>query len=384
MKKYILVCQVTRSLVIDIVNAMVRKGAHVILFSSVLEEGSVKLHESVEVNLFGSYSHVSRSMKLYYWTTFTIRSFFKVLCRSKDHELVIISTPPFSQFIGLLMSKIRKQRFHLIIWDLYPDVFVNLRWLSNRSLIYRIWSRLNTSSFYYSSSLITIAESMSKAICRYTIREPNIIYNWVSDENIAPVSRPSNKFVLKHNLVNDFVVMYSGNMGLTHNMELIVACAERLNAESGIKFVLIGNGMKRQWIEQQKTSRNLSNMLVLDFQDQSIFPHAIAAADINIVTLSPGAESVSVPSKTYSILAAGSCVLALSSKESELSSLIERHQCGRNFEGDDLDNVSAFILELKGNARLCGQFKKNASMAAKCYTKENAVRYADLLMDYSL
>ena len=79
--------------------------------------------------------------------------------------------------------------------------------------------------------------------------------------------------------------------------------------------------------------KKLKNVLLLPYQKKEILPFSLGAADIGIVTLSEGAENISVPSKTYYTLAAGSAIIALASLESELALLIEKYNCGKLHSG---------------------------------------------------
>jgi glycosyltransferase involved in cell wall biosynthesis len=188
-----------------------------------------------------------------------------------------------------------------------------------------------------------------------------------------------NTFAQKHGLTDKLVVMYSGNLGLTHDIESIVYTAEYLKENTNIHFVVIGDGAKKAKITQYVTDKKLTNVLMLPYQDNDVLPYSLSCADIGVVTLSQGAETISVPSKTYYTLAAGSVILALASHESELGVLIDSHQCGKVFGNPEIADIAKFIEELVANKTKLATYKENARKASFNYTPENAKRYYDYI-----
>ena len=108
-----------------------------------------------------------------------------------------------------------------------------------------------------------------------------------------------------------------------------------------------------------------------------MLPFSLASADIGIITLGKGAENISVPSKTYYTLAAGSAILALASAESELALLIDKYNCGKYFSAEQTKEIANYINTLFLNKDLLNQYKKNARSASQDFTPENAKLYYD-------
>lgn len=377
--KYIFIVQVTRQLSIDIINNFVDNGAEVELITGIVEPNYADLNSKVKVKCFLKYDNSSSIKRLLTWSVFTFLSFFYVLFKSRKKELIVITTPPFIVFVALLLKKIRNQKYHLIIWDLYPDVLVNFNVLSNESFAIRIWKKLNKNAFNNSENIFTLGKHLAVAIEKYTSKQAIVIQNWTNTGFIKPINRDENLFLKKHNLLDSFVVMYSGNLGLTHNIEAIVDAAEILQSNSKIKFVIIGEGAKKEKIEKSVREKQLQNVLLLSYQEKEMLPYSLTAADIGVVTLSRGAESISVPSKTYYTLAAGAAVLALAEKESELSLLIKKYDCGVSINNADAPMVGEFINEMFINANELNKYKQNARKASFDFSPQNAKLYYDYI-----
>jgi glycosyltransferase involved in cell wall biosynthesis len=216
---------------------------------------------------------------------------------------------------------------------------------------------------------------LSEAIKKYTDKEPVIIPNWTNVDFIKPVLKPENPFVLTHRLLDKFIVMYSGNLGITHDLETIVSVAELLKNEKEIIFVIIGEGAKREKIARLIKEKELANLLLLPYQERETLPYSLGAADVGVITLGKGAEHVSVPSKTYYTLAAGAAVLALASPDSELGILIDEYACGKLFSGEQHNEIADFIYSLSKNKELLNQYRKNARVASLNFSPENAKTY---------
>ena len=121
----------------------------------------------------------------------------------------------------------------------------------------------------------------------------------------------------------------------------------------------------------------MHNVLLLPYQDKKVLPFSLTAADIGIVTLSQGAENISVPSKTYYTLAAGSAIFALAAKESELGILVDTYKCGVVFDNSTPQNIANNILQLNQNRQELEQYKQNARKASFNFTPKNAKLYYD-------
>ena len=73
-------------------------------------------------------------------------------------------------------------------------------------------------------------------------------------------------------------------------------------------FLINGNGAARSSLEA--AAADVANVRFADYIDASRLPELLATGDIHVVPLRRGLARVSVPSKTYSIMAAGRPVVA--------------------------------------------------------------------------
>ena len=92
------------------------------------------------------------------------------------------------------------------------------------------------------------------------------------------------------------------------------------------------------------------------------------AGDVHIVTVRRGLEGVVVPSKLYSILAAGRPVLAVAAAGSDAARIVSESGCGISADPDDPAGIAAAILELRDDPNRLAQMGVRA--------KETAAKYA--------
>lgn len=297
---------------------------------------------------------------------------FKIFRKNPDAELFIISNPPVAPLLPLFL----KNKFSLLLWDIWPDALVHTGTLSENNFIVRFWAWLNKKSFKKAEKVFTISNGLADALTRYVSRERIcVVPLWADTSLLKPFPRENNPFLREHKLENKFVVMYSGNIGNTHPVEKIVDIANTLKSHSDIAFVIIGDGGKRAVVEQRIRETGAQNVLLLPFQSRETFPHALAAANVSVITLEEAASQVSVPSKTYSSLAIGSPLLCLAGKNSELANLIREHNVGEIFVPAETDAAAQWILSLKNDSKKQRELSQNALRAAQLFTPANAKKF---------
>ena len=362
---------------VDILNQFAENGESVILYAGEISNTQTTLNPTIEVVYFCKYNKEKSTKRIFTWLWFTIQVFFRLLFKSKKYELVIISTPPFITFLGLFFKRLFKQKYHLIMWDIYPDALLSMKIFKQSDITYRTWAKLNTRLLNKADTVITLGHFMAKALEKYYDNKikPTVINNWVDTNFIIPKPKNENWFAKKYNQVDKFTVLYSGNFGDTHDFESLLSAAELLIDKQDINFVLIGEGAKKNQIQKIITDKKLSNVILLDFQEKETFPFSITTGDIGVIALGEGMEYASLPSKTYSVLAAGSVLLALASKNSEFQLMVDKFKCGSVFEKGDKKGISEYILGLYDDKNRLNILKENSRKASLNFTPKNAELY---------
>jgi glycosyltransferase involved in cell wall biosynthesis len=204
--------------------------------------------------------------------------------------------------------------------------------LSDRHWLYRVWQKLNQWTLQRASTVFTLSEGMAKELVMdlplgsITRQKVEIIPPWSNSQVIYPVPPEVNRFMIEAGLTDTFVVLYAGNMGLTHPLETLIEAARHLQTCPHIQILMVGDGPKRLALQQQ--AEGLENLKFLPFLPDPDFNQCLSAASVVVVALQAEAAAASVPSKTYNALAAGKPLLVMAAAEAEISRLVDRYDVG--------------------------------------------------------
>lgn len=374
----LLVNQHTVPVFTDVVNAFADTCEDVVLFTGHIEKGGRPLSSRVKVVSSLRYNRRTSFSRLLTWMAFGLHYLIYVLLSKKPSKILVVTNPPIAPILTMWASKLRSIPFYALIYDLYPEALVQTGLMQRSNFIYRFWQKLNTRMFAHCIKVFTLSDSMKLAVSIYmgsALDKIKVIHNWADTSYIYPVVKSENPFVKKHHLQNKRVVLYAGNMGLTHDLESLVKAAGHLADMPEIAFILIGDGAKRTSLEKLKSEKLLHNVFFLPYQDADNFPLAMAAADIGVVTLGEGAEGISVPSKTYINLAAGLCLLVIAPATSELSRLVNENEVGVTCEPGNALQVAETLRTLVTNTDKLDEYKVKALRTSAKFTSHNAVAY---------
>ncbi len=270
---------------------------------------------------------------------------------SRGDVLLVTTAPPFLPLLGYLANLCFGVPYVCLIYDLYPDVAVELQVVSRHHRLVRLWQKINQIVWRKAKTVIVLSPTMKNRVlaqCPDIGDRIAVIHSWADPQHIIPIPKEQNWFAHQHNLVQKFCVLYSGNMGRCHDMETILQAAYHLRNEP-IQFVFIGNGAKYQTCQEQAKQLGLTQLTFLPYQDKECLPYSLTACDLSLVSISPGMEGLVAPSKLYGILAAGRPVAAICEPHSYLHEILADANCGQAFNNGDSLGLAQFIRHLAAN-----------------------------------
>lgn len=289
---------------------------------------------------------------------FCLRSALHLLKTSSRGDILLLTTaPPFLPILGYLAKKCFGLPYVCLIYDLYPDVAVELNVLPADHWLARIWDAINRRIWMQAQQIVVLCPSMKDRVvakCPNVTHKITVIHNWADPNWILPIAKQNNWFAKTFNLVDRFTVLYSGNMGRCHDIDTILEAARLLQQEP-IQFVFIGNGAKRKSSQLQAIQLGLRNCLFLPYQSKQNLPYSLTACDLSLVSISPGMEGLVAPSKLYAALATGRPVAVICEQHSYLRAVITEAGCGESFPNGDGAGLAAFIRRLAADPQLVKQ-----------------------------
>lgn len=307
-----------------------------------------------------------------------------VLRIRRDDAVLVVTNPPLLPFVVYIACRWHRARCLLLIHDVYPEVLVAAGMIRPDSLLARWIGRLTRWLYKGSDRIIVLGRDMQELVGRklgVATSRVVIIPNWADVTEIAPIPREQNLLLRQLGLIEKFVVQYSGNMGRTHDLESLVACAALLKKRSDVHFLLIGSGAKKAWLEDAIRREGLPNATVMSARSRSELSDSLSACDLAFLSFIPGMAGVSVPSRMYNILAAGKPILAAADSESELARVVLEERVGWVVDPGCPDKTVQTILAAKEAAGERAEMAGRARAAAeKKYTLDNVVTaYQNLL-----
>jgi len=297
-------------------------------------------------------------------------------------DVAFAMTPPLPMAAtGWLAALGRRAPLVLNVQDVFPDVAVELGLLKGRTAI-KAASKLEHWS-YARCAAVTVLSGDMRANLAAKMRHPerlHVIPNFVDIDIVQPQPR-ENSYRAEYGLSGKTVVMYAGNVGMSQSLDLLVHAARATQARDDIVYVINGGGSTLPDVEAAATG--LTNLRFVPMQPLERLPELLAAADVHVVPLKAGLSRSSVPSKTYSILAAGRPVVASVDVGSEVQRIIEAAGAGIAVRPDDADAFTVALLTLLDNHA----GRETMGAAARAYVEQTAsprgvaLAYAELFAE---
>jgi len=287
--------------------------------------------------------------------------------RAGDMALVV-TNPPTLPFIVSWACRMRGASCVLLTHDVFPEALVAAGILGQGSLTARILYRLHARLYRRMDRIIVLGRDMADLVARRLhdgTQRLRVIPNWADADSVQPASRDGNSMLRRLELLNKFVLQYSGNMGRTHGLEGILEAAVQLREQADIHFLLIGDGAKRRWVQEQVVRRSLTNVTLLPWQPREELAVSLNACDLALVSFVHGMAGVSVPSRIYNILAAGKPVLAVADESSELARVVREDEVGWVVRPEKPEELVAAIRAAKTDSGLLTTMGKRARASAE-------------------
>ena len=270
---------------------------------------------------------------------------------AKNIDVILAgSTPPTQGLLCGLVKKRLKVPFVYNLQDIFPDSLVNAKMTKKGSLIWKIGRKIEDFTYRSADKIIVISEDFKRNIMEKGVPEEKIVIipNWVDTDQVYHIDRKDNVLFDRYDLDRDkYYICYSGNVGHSQNLNLLLDVAKIMEKElPDVRFVIIGEGAAKEDLAGMIAAENISNVVLLPFQPYEDIAHVFSLGDADLIISKPGIGGSSVPSKTWSILAAERPILASFDEDSALAQLIREENCGIVANAGELDSLTGAIRHL--------------------------------------
>ena len=263
--------------------------------------------------------------------------------------VVAKTDPPLISVPAAMVCRLRGARLVNWLQDLFPEVAqasgarFALGWPG------RLLVRLRDSSLRRAALNVALGERMAERLRARAVPAERIavIGNWADGANVRPVASAANPLRSAWGLGDDFVVAYSGNMGRVHEFATILEAMRLLRQSAGVRFLFIGGGRWRGWLEEAVRREALQLAMFKPYQPQETLPLSLGVADVHLVSLQPAMEGLVVPSKFYGITAAGRPTVFIGDADGEIARLLARHEIGMTVAPGDAAGLVRALQALR-------------------------------------
>jgi glycosyltransferase involved in cell wall biosynthesis len=283
-------------------------------------------------------------------------------------DLILAMTdPPVAGIAGAMISKMSGRPFVYNIRDLYPDMAIGGN-IVRPALWVRGWEQLHRSALRRAARVIVLGDDMRDLILSKGISPERVVV--VRDGTSVPEKLPASNHPVTQEIRGGypFVVLHAGNLGFYGAWDTLVEAA-RLLDDDGMSFVFVGDGANRARIEA--SAAGCPQVRFLPFRPVEQLPYVMAAGDLHVVTVRRGLEGVVVPSKLYSILAAGRPVLAVAPEQCDVVRIVRQSGCGVWADPDDPAALARAVRELRDRPERLAAMAQRAREIAQNYARVN-------------
>lgn len=279
------------------------------------------------------------------------------------NTMFIASTPPIQGAMAALVKKIRKIPMVYNLQDIFPDSLVGTGMTRKNSMLWKIGRAIENFTYRNSDKIIVISEDFKENIMAKGVPESKIevIYNWVDEKAVIPIPKDENILYEELNLSRDhFYAVYAGNFGNAQNIDVILKAAQQLQDCSNMTFLLFGTGGLKEHFEQMANELHLTNVKFFPLQPYNKVSYVYSLGDVGIVSCKKGIGKGAMPSKTWSIMSAGTAVVANYDIDTDLQKIITHNKAGLFSEADNITELANAIRHLYNNRELCEEYGRNA------------------------
>lgn len=335
-------------------------------------QDDVSIHR-IYTSRFGRANLIGRAID---YLSFYLFACLKLL-RISDYGSVIIAKtdPPMLSVPCSWIAKLRGAKQINWLQDVYPEIVDVLQPGTFPKWLLVLLAKIRNKSLKRSAINVTISNDMAQYLIKQGIprEKVTVIENWVDTDLIRPI--PSDKCLLRKEwgLEEKLVIMYSGNMGRSHDIDTIIFAAEKLKDDKDIEFLFVGGGAQKQPMIELTQRLGLQNVLFKDYQPRESLSQSLAVGDIHIVSLKIELTAYIYPSKLYGVLAAGRPVIFIGDENSSLAQYIIQNNLGVVMD-NEVDKLANTIMNFKLKQNMYKNTSNNARYLAENYHSREAAQ----------
>jgi glycosyltransferase involved in cell wall biosynthesis len=256
-------------------------------------------------------------------------SFYTVyLAFFKKFDLIFVQqlSPVLISLPAIIFKKIQKKMLYTWVLDLWPESLTSAGGIQNKYIL-NFFNWFTKWEYKNSDKILISSQSFRNSIIEKGDFADRLIYfpNWAEDV-----------FEEKKNIIHlesippfphGFIVMFAGNVGECQDFNSIMEAVLLLRNEKNIKFVIVGDGRKREWVNNFIAKHQLDNIFMLGYFPLEMMPFLFEKADVMLVTLKNELIfNLTAPAKLQAYMFSKKPIIGMINGEG--AELIQQAKCG--------------------------------------------------------
>ena len=276
------------------------------------------------------------------------------------------STPPTMGVLAGKIAKMLEAKNVYSLQDLFPDSLVSTGILNKPSgPIWWLGKSIEKKTYKNADKIAVISQNFYDKLLDWGVAKEKLalIPNFIDLEKVEPISKENNTLFAEFGIdKSKFNVVYAGNMGSAQGAEIILEVAQKLKGESQVHFVVFGGGAGYSDFEKAVKERNLQNVTVNPLLPKERISEVYSLGDASLIICKKGVGKTALPSKTWSIMACNTPIIASFDLDSDLAEIIKKANAGVCVPAGDVDELAKAVLDL---------MDKPISVCTRQYLQEN-------------
>lgn len=324
---------------------------------------------------------ISRTFR---YILFSIECFWKAATVPADFIFTGSGPPTQGVVVGLAKKFSKSKKIIYNLQDIFPDSLITSGISNENSLLMKIGRRMENFTYRNADVIITITDDMKANVVGKGVdpEKVKVVRNWIDVNKTKPIAKADNKLFDELELDrNKFCVVYAGNLGKVQGIDVIIQAAGLLKNQDDIHFVIFGNGSEEDNIKQ--LAANSSNISIFPLQPMDRVSEVYSMGNVSIIPCKPGTGGSGMPSKTWTIMAAGSAIIASFDLGGEMEHIIDQAGCGYCVKSGNAELLAKTIEKMKNDPERTKKMGEDArEFAEEHVSKDQAVQqYIDIISD---
>lgn len=295
-------------------------------------------------------------------------------------DLILSPSPPLTiGWLNLGLAKIKGCKVVYNVQEIYPDILKlkggfllrALQWMEKK--VYNGSDAVTTIDKVFYDTIVSRFTDQSKL---------HIIPNFVDTELYHQVEWEGKLNDTLFPKSSSIKLLYAGNIGHAQSWEPLIALAEKTR-DLNVEYVVIGEGAKRGYVEDEMRKRGLDKLHLLPYQPRELMPAILSYSDASFIFMAPESDTDGFPSKVYTIMACERPLLVLSGENTPIVNFLKDKGCAKLITEQDFDKkVDDMVAWLSSVTKeeLAQMGRRGRQTIIDHYTKEKVTdMYVDLI-----